>query len=113
MLDYEQQCYKQLADIAHARLGALQDVAARTPSIETRHRGLLERQPMPRCEPAQAPAGASAAEAREAVLDSQRQCYKQLEANERSRLGALQDALRQTARTAPGRRVNDTRRLTN
>ena len=84
-LSDEQQCYRQLAELAHARLAALQDAAATTGSFESRHRALLERQPPPRCEPAKAAAGASPVEAREATLDAERQCYKQLEAGERYR----------------------------
>jgi hypothetical protein len=102
MLDYEQQCYRQLAELAHARLAALQDAAAKTGSFESRHRALLERQPPPRCEPAKAAAGASPVEAREATLDAERQCYKQLEASGRHKLDALQDALGQTAGPARG-----------
>ncbi len=94
MLDYAQQCYRQLADIAHARLAALQDVAAKAPSFASRHAALLERQPPPRCEPPTPAAGASQVNAREAALDAQRECYKQLEAGERQKLEALRSALR-------------------
>ena len=104
MHDYEQQCYKQLAEIAHARLAALQDAAPRTGPFESRHRPLLEREPAPRCEPAQAAAGLSPAAAREATLDAARQCYKQFEATARHKLEALQDALRKTAGTARAQR---------
>lgn len=104
MLDYEQQCYKQLAEIAHARLATLQDAAPKTGSFESRHRPLLEREPAPRCEPAQGAAGLSPAAAREATLDAARQCYKQLEAGARHKLEALQDALRKTAGTARAQR---------
>jgi hypothetical protein len=104
MLDYEQQCYRQLAELAHARLAALQDAAPKTGSFESRHRALLERQPPPRCEPAKAAAGVGPVEAREAALDAERQCFKQLEASGRHQLDALQDALRQTANTARGQR---------
>jgi hypothetical protein len=97
MLDYAQQCYRQLADLAHARLAALQDVAAKTSSLASRHAALLERQPPPRCEPAKAPTGLGPAEAREAGLDAQRRCYQQFEAGERQKLEALQSAFRETA----------------
>ena len=105
MLDYEQQCYRQLAKLEHARLVALQDAAARTRSFASAHQALLEHQPPPSCEPAQATTGLSPAEAREATLDAQRQCYKQHEESRRQKLGALQDALRTSvngARSQPG-----------
>lgn len=98
MLDYEQQCYKQRAELEHVRLIALQDAAARRRSFGARHQALLERQPPPRCEPSKPSAGLSPAEAREATLDAQRQCYKQLEANERHKLEALQSATRKTVK---------------
>jgi hypothetical protein len=94
-LDYEQQCYKQLAQSQHARLTALQDVAAKR-SLASEDRALLERQPPPHCDPAKPAAGVSPIEAREATLGAARQCYKQLEASERQKLDALQDALRKT-----------------
>jgi hypothetical protein len=99
MLDYEQQCYKQRAEIAHARLDALQDAAAKTPSFASGRHALLDRQPPPHCEPSKPPAGPSPTEARETALDAERQCYKQLEASERQKLDALQDALRKTVNT--------------
>lgn len=105
-LDYEQQCYKQLAQSQHARLAALQDVAAKR-SLASDDRALLERQPAPHCEPAKPEAGLSPVAAREATLDAARQCYKQLEASERQKLDALQDALRKTGQSGevrPGRR---------
>jgi hypothetical protein len=104
MLDYEQQCYRQLAQLEHARLVALQDSAAKTRSFASAHQALLERQPPPSCEPAQAATGLGPAEAREATLDAQRQCYKQHEASERQELGALQDALRKSVNGARSQR---------
>ena len=104
MLDYEQQCYRQRADIVHAQLAALQDVAAKTRAFGSANRTLLERQPPPHCEPAKPAAGLGAAEAREATLDADRQCYKQLEASERQKLVALQDAVRNSLDTAHGPR---------
>jgi hypothetical protein len=108
-LDYEQQCYRQLAERTHARLTALQDAAAKTRAFASRHRALLEPPPVPHCEPSTPPAGASPAEAREAMLDAQRQCYRQLEAGQRQKLDALQDAVRKPADTAHGQR-GDARR---
>jgi len=35
---------------------------------------------------------------------AERQCYKQLEASERQKLGALQDAVRKSFNAAPGQR---------
>src|SRR5262249_19739339 len=99
-LDYEQQCYRQRAEIAHARLSGLQDAAAKRLSFVSRDPALLERQPPPRCEPAKPSPGLSAVEAREATLDAARQCYKQLEASERQKLDALQAALRKTVNKA-------------
>jgi hypothetical protein len=109
-LDYEQQCYRQLAARTHARLAALQDAAAKTPAFASRHRALLEPLAPPHCEPATPPAGASPAEAREATLDAQRQCYRQIEASQRQKLDALQDAVRKPADTARGQR-GDARRV--
>jgi hypothetical protein len=100
MLDYEHQCYKQLAEIEHARLNALQDAAAGTIPLKPGEQALLERHPPPRCEPSEPPAGLSPAEAREATLDLQRQCYKRLEASERHELDALQDAIRKNVNRA-------------
>jgi hypothetical protein len=105
-LDYEQQCYRQRADIVHAQLAALQDAAAKTRLFGSAHRTLLERQPSPHCEPAKPAAGLGAAEAREATLDADRQCYKQLEAGEREKLVALQDAFRKSPDPAHGQRGN-------
>ncbi len=100
MLDYEQQCYRQRADIVHARLAALQDVATKT-RLGPAHRALLEPQPDPHCDPAPpAAAGLNAAQAHEATLEAGRQCYKQLEATERQKLGALQDAFTKPANAA-------------
>jgi hypothetical protein len=110
MLDYEQQCYRQLVQIEHARLTALQDTAAKTRSFGPEHRALLERQPPTGCAPAEPAAGLSPAEAREAMLDAQRQCYKQLAASEGQKADALQDALRTTAQKARGR-GGETRRV--
>ena len=103
-LDYAQQCYRQLAELAHARLNALQDAAAKTPSFASAHPALLERQPPPHCDPAKPPADLGAAEAREARLDAELQCYKALEASNRQRLDALQDAFRTSAAPARSRR---------
>lgn len=100
-LDYEQQCYKQLAAGAHTRLTALQDAAARR-SLASEDRALLEREPPPHCEPAKPAADLTPIEAREATLEAARQCYKQLEAGERQKLGALQDALRKTSARSGG-----------
>jgi hypothetical protein len=101
-IDYEQQCYRQRADIVHAQLAALQDAAAKTRAFASAHRTLLERQPPPHCEPAKPAANLSAAEAHEATLDAGRQCYKQLEASERQKLAALQDAFRTAHNAARG-----------
>jgi hypothetical protein len=108
-LDYEQQCYRQLAERTHARLTALQDAAPKTRAFASRHRALLEPPSSPHCESSVPPAGASPAEAREAMLDAHRQCYRQLEASQRQKLDALQDAVRKPADTARGQR-GDARR---
>jgi len=109
MLDYEQQCYKQLVQIEHARLTALQDTATKSRSFASGHRALLDRQPVPHCAPVEPAAGLGPAETREAKLDAERQCYKQLAASERQKADALQDALRKTGHKANGRR-NEARR---
>ncbi|HEY2419144.1 MAG TPA: hypothetical protein VGH84_14565 [Steroidobacteraceae bacterium] len=108
-LDYERQCYKQLAEIEHARLSALQDAAENAHSLGSAHRAQLERQPPPHCEPTKPPAGLSPAEAREATLDAERQCYKALEASHRQKLGALQDAFRKDVAPTRGQRSRVTR----
>jgi hypothetical protein len=99
MLDYEQQCYRQRADIVHARLAALQDAATKT-RLDSAPRALLEPQPNPHCEPAPPAAGLNAAQAHEATLEAGRQCYKQLEVAERQKLGALQDAFTKPPKAA-------------
>ena len=111
-LDYEQQCYRQLAASAHARITALQDVAARR-SLPSDDRALLERQSAPHCDPAKPAADLSPTEAREATLDAARQCYKQLEASERQKLDTLQDALRKTAAGSPQGELRPARRERN
>jgi hypothetical protein len=106
MLDYEQQCYRQRADIVHAQLAALQDAAAKMRAFGSAHRTLLERQPPPHCEPAKPAAGLGAVEAHEATLDADRQCYKQIEASERQKLAALQDAVRNSSDGVRSQRGN-------
>jgi hypothetical protein len=106
MLDYEQQCYRQRADIVHAQLAALQDAAEKRRAFGAAHRSLLERQPPPHCEPAKPAAGLGAAEAHEATLDADRQCYQQLEASERQKLAALQDAVRKSSNVVRSQRGN-------
>ncbi len=100
MLDYEQQCYRQRADIVHTRLTALQDAAAKRRLPGSSQRALLARRPAPHCEPAKPDAGLNEAAAREARLDSDRECYKQLEASERQTLADLQDAYRKSFKVA-------------
>jgi hypothetical protein len=100
MLDYEQQCYRQRADIVHTRLTVLQAAAAKRRLSGSSNRALLERRPAPHCEPATPAAGLSEAAAREARLDSDRECYKRLEASERQTLADLQDAYRKSFKVA-------------
>ncbi len=109
-LDYEQQCYRQLAELEHARLTRLQDAAVKTGGFASAHRALLERPPPPDCESAKPAAGLSPAEAREAALDARRLCYLQLEASERQKIDALQAALRKVVSPVRGERSHVRRR---
>jgi len=101
-VDYERQCYHQLAEIVHARLAALQDASARTRALPPRDQALMRREPPPHCDAAKPPAGPP--EARAAALDVERQCYRELAASEGAKLEALQDALRR-AGAAPVKRT--------
>ena len=97
-IDYERQCYRQLAGIAHARVAKLQDEVARTHALGSRDQALLQRDPPPHCDSAKPPAGPP--EARAAALDAERQCFRQIAASEGTKLEALQDAVRKASASA-------------
>lgn len=103
-IDYERQCYRQFAEIVHARLTALQDAVARTRALGSRDGAMLQRESAPHCDAAKPPAGPP--DARAAALDGERQCYRELAAGESAKLEALQDAVRKAADRsgAPGAR---------
>jgi len=97
-VDWERQCYRQLADIVHGRLTALQDATDRSHALGPHAQALMRREPPPHCDAAKPPAGPP--EARAAALDTERQCYRELAAGEATRLEALQDAVRKASATS-------------
>src|SRR5262249_57286918 len=68
-LDYENQCYRQLTEIEHAKLTALQDAISRDRVRKVTDQALLERAPLPKCQLSKPPEGIPADEARVATLD--------------------------------------------
>jgi hypothetical protein len=91
-LDYENQCYRQLTEIEHAKLGALQDAASRNRARKVADRTLLQREPLAKCELSKPPEGVPENEARLAKLDYENQCYRQLAERELGKLDALEEA---------------------
>lgn len=98
-IDYERQCYRQLAGIVHARLATLQEAVARTHALGPRDRALMQPESSPHCDAAKPPANPP--EARAAALDTERQCYRQIATRESDKLEALQDAVRKANRGQP------------
>ncbi len=110
-LDYENQCYRQLAEMEHAKLTALQDAVSRDRAHKLRDPTLLEHQSLPTCQSSKPPDSMPENERRLARLDSENQCYRQLAETERGKLEALQEAARHGPRAltvkhrTPHRRV--------
>ena len=96
-LDYENQCYRQLTELEHAKLSALQDAISRNPAHKIPDQTLLQRKPLPQCQLSKPPEGIPANEARVAKLDYENQCYRQLAELERGKLDALEEAARRVA----------------
>lgn len=91
-LDYERQCYRQLTEIEHAKLTALQDAAISSDRAQKmQDQTVKEREPFPQCQLSKPPEGVPAEEARIATLDYENQCYRQLAEIERGKLDALQE----------------------
>src|SRR5262245_20403921 len=63
-LDYESQCYRQLTEIEHAKLNALQDAISRNRARKTVDQALLERKPLPQCQLSKPPEAIPESEAR-------------------------------------------------
>jgi len=99
-LDYENQCYRQLTEIEHAKLGALQDAVARSRARKVADQTLLQREPLAKCELSKPPEGVPENEARVAKLDYENQCYRQLAERELGKLDALQEAAGRPQETA-------------
>ena len=91
-LDYENQCYRQLTEIEHAKLGALQDAVAKKRARKTADQTLLKREPLEKCELSKPPEAVPESDARLAKLDYENQCYRQLAERELGKLDALQEA---------------------
>ena len=90
-LDYESQCHRQLAEIAHAKLDALQDAVFANRARKMADR-TLERAPLPQCRLSKPPEAVPENEARTATLDYENQCYRQLAERELGKLDALPQA---------------------
>ena len=91
-LDYENQCYRQLTEIEHAKLGALQDAVSGNRARKMANQTLLKREPLPKCQLSKPPEGVPENETRLAKLDYENQCYRQLAELELGKLDALQEA---------------------
>jgi hypothetical protein len=96
-LDYENQCYRQLTEIEHAKLNAMQDAISRNRAYKRSDQTLLKREPLPQCHLSKPPEGIPENEARVATLDYENQCYRQLAEIELGKLDALQEAAREMA----------------
>jgi hypothetical protein len=96
-LDYENQCYRQLTEIEHAKLNALQDTISRNRLSKMTAQTLLERAPLPKCQLSKPLEGIPESEVRVATLDYENQCYRQLAERELSKLDALEEATRRMA----------------
>jgi hypothetical protein len=99
-LDYETQCYRQLADIEHAKRSALQDAVSRNRTRKMPDQTLLKREPLPDCRLSKPPDAVPESEARVATLEHENQCYRQLAETEHGKLDALQQATRHMGRSS-------------
>jgi hypothetical protein len=110
VLDYESQCYRQLTEIQHAKLNALQDAVSRNRARKVADQTLLKREPLPKCQLSKPPEGIPENDARVAKLDYENQCYRQLAELEHGKLDALEEATRQTAKSpSPTHRIQHRR----
>ncbi len=91
-LDYENQCYRQLAEMAHAKLLSMQDKLSRNRARRLRDQTLLDRKPLPECHLSKPLEGVPENDAHLAALDYENQCYRQLAELELRKLDALQKA---------------------
>jgi hypothetical protein len=96
-LDYESQCYRQLAEMEHARREALQDAVSRSRAHKLADQTLLERESLPTCRSSKPIEAIPEGDRRMATLDYENQCYRQLAEIERGKLEALQEATRHIA----------------
>lgn len=94
-LDYENQCYRQLTEIAHAKRNALQEARNRTRKMADQTSS--EREPLPTCQLSKPPEAVPEKDARLAKLDYENQCYRQLAEMELGKLDALPEAARPIA----------------
>ncbi len=90
-LDYENQCYKQLAELEHAQLTAMQDAVSRTRRHKKVDQALLESKPLASCQWSK-PQAVAENDARLAKLDFENQCYRAVAEAERDKLAALEKA---------------------
>jgi hypothetical protein len=98
-LDYERQCYRQLMEIEHAQLNALQDAISKNRARKMAFQTLLESKPLPKCQLSKPLEAVPEKEARIATLDYENQCYRQLAEMERGKLDALQKVAREMAKS--------------
>ena len=96
-LDYQSQCYRQLAEIEHEKLNALQTDIAGSRARKMVDQTLLQREPLPKCQLSKPPEAVPENEARVAKLDYENQCYKQLAEIQYRKLDALEQARRRMA----------------
>jgi len=110
MLDYESQCYRQLTEIQHAKLTALQDAISRNRARKMADQTLMKREPLPKCQLSKPPEAIPENDARVAKLDYENQCYRQLAEIGHGKLDALEEATRQSAKSPNlTRRIHHTR----
>ncbi len=98
-LDYENQCYKQLAELEHAQLNALQDAVSRSRRHKKVDQTLLDSKPLASCQWSK-PQAVAENDARLAKLDFENQCYLALAEAERDKLEALEKAGREGVKSA-------------
>jgi hypothetical protein len=99
-LDYENQCYKQLAELEHAQLNPLQDAVSRSRRHKRVDQTLLESKPLATCQWSKPPQAVADNDARLAKLEFENQCYRALAEAERDKLEGLEKAGREGVRSA-------------
>jgi len=110
MLDYERQCYKQIAEIDRAKLHALQNAVARNRARKVGKQKLLEPVPPAQCEFSKPSEGIPQSEARAIMLDYERQCYKHTAEIAHAKLDALQLAMANGRNRSVHKRKSEQRR---